>query len=58
MRQEEKNLGDGAIDVGGGGEIAAERFEFGNSGRAAAEFDFLMTRARLLCGAKLDVVLR
>ena len=29
LSQEEKNLGEGAVDVGGGGEVAAEGFELG-----------------------------
>jgi hypothetical protein len=30
LRHEEKSLGEGAVDVGGSGEVGAERFEFGS----------------------------
>lgn len=41
MRGEKKNVGQGAIDVGGGGEIGAEPFEGGVRGAYGAKIRFL-----------------
>jgi len=53
LRHEEEGMGDGAVDVGGGGEIAAERFECGRlKSRAtctAASFCFQGVLAAKLC---------
>ena len=43
LRHEEKGLGEGAVDVGGGGEVGAERFEFRSFQGGA------FTAALLLC---------
>ena len=54
LRHEEKNLGEGAVDVGGGGEVAAERFERGERSFVHADFvdrrklDFVAARKLLM----------
>ena len=59
LRHEEEGMGDGAVDVGGGGEIAAERFECGRlkSRATCTDGQLLLSRragrkvVRLDCGS-------